>query len=121
MCLNSSKNTSGAGTCGVGIISNIEECKNKNFWIGKSNHLCYHLDGCSSIFKTQSKSQNEIAQGSHWEENQILTVIIDCQAWTLQFLIDDILIGKQIDIQPDHTYYPVISTWWANVEYQVIK
>lgn len=81
-------------------FQSIGVCTNNNQNIN-SNHFPSHKNGaiCSSYFK---------GHRGHWEYNQIITVILNCNQWITTFYKNSKLI-KQEKIKPNLGYYFALS------------
>ena len=92
-------------------------------WFGSGKTITYHwygYDQCKIYSDTESecKEVEKIEEG--WISGDILTVILDCNNWTMYFRKNDKRICKTFDIQPNITYYPAIAICGAKEHYMVI-
>ena len=111
----------------IGIVTDIddvEKCNNDKglnefrskgdyYWIdNKQKQIKYKANGL------EVKLQWEDYMLS-WEKNDIITVRLDCDAWNVEFRINNKMIAKIQDIKPQ-IYYFAIGSRTNNVKYEVV-
>ena len=79
-------------------------------WETKKNLL--GNSGCQRIFEDE-----EI---KHVQENDIVTVEVNCVEWTLKFMLNDELMGGIINIEPQAKYHPFIGLYQCDAEYELL-
>ena len=93
---------------GIGIISDTEQCNQFNFYLAstsKKNVQVYYLDGNGIIYDSKNGSSKEICNGVEWGTNDIITVIVDCDNWTLQYYKNNESVADKFAIEPNMTYH----------------
>ena len=100
-----------------GIISNINECKDDDFWYGFSKHNAYVVYN-KNITGIGVKAQYNVCK--QFKNGDIIEIKIDCNNWNVTFFVNNKLIGKSMDINANKTYYPIMSTRYHDTEYHLV-
>ena len=102
------------GIGGIGLISDTEQCKQSNFYLGgtkKPNVQAYYLDGNASIYDAKNGYSKGVREGATWITNDTITVIVDCDNWTLQYYKNNVSIADKLSIKPNMTYHAAYTAW----------
>eukprot|EP01084_Bolivina_argentea_P036724 67897_1 len=106
----------------IGIMSNTKTCKYVKQHCGLiENANVYYYFGSGHI---QSNKKNHIDDQSNVQpskQGDIVTVVVNCEEWNVQFMINNIQIGKTIKIEPNKAYHPFIGSFQDDVEFAVIS
>eukprot|EP01084_Bolivina_argentea_P182973 315803_1 len=110
----------------IGIISNTKICEYANRWCfqAEGNLYAYCSGQVLCSFNTTNMEANP--QQSHlaeWKQNDIITVRINCEEWSVTFLLNDQQLGKTMPIVPNMPYHAFIGIQHHQVhdtEYKLI-
>ena len=65
----------------------------------------------------QSSHHKAIENGLKWKAGDIVSMRVDCNAWTLQYSLNGLPVVKAFPIEENVTYYPVLTNGNANCTY----
>ena len=106
---------------GIGIATNIEPLTNtdkESIWIHnvQRDHNASFLHGGGSFYPIDKR--NRSVDADEWSKGDIITIIINCDDWTVKFFMNDKLLGnKAYDIPKNMTYHLVISSQYGGQHY----
>ena len=98
----------------IGITSDLSICEERNMWFGDGtgHTYCYKGGGAIAGLASQIGIQS-------WEKNDLLSVKIDCEAWTVSFYRNGQLMGKAVDMEKNVKYHAFIGTAMNETEYHL--
>ena len=116
--------------CGIGIVSsehlpNIASNTGSSYFMSQSTKdtLAFILDE-RTIWKLECCEFDDIfdTKLNAMDDNDEVTVVIDCNKWMLTFYINDKICNKSIDIDNNLTYHAAICVWEKSIaSYQLIE
>ena len=99
---------------GVGVMSSeeIEPCKESKdlyfLWTKNTECIAYCMDD-ARIFQTQNGSYTKMVNCKRFGRGDPLTMVLDCDKWTIQYFSNIEAITDALDIIADKTYHAVFS------------
>ena len=106
----------------IGIISNtdiINKINGHHAYLGVGT-FTYYYHGRGKLYLWKGKKMKNQVNVTRWNENDIITVKVDCMKWNIIFMKNNAMVGGITEIKPQSTYYPLIGTSDGNVEYQLL-
>ncbi len=104
----------------IGIMSNTDIIKEKNRYHIRVKSYIYYYHGNGNLYETGGAHMDNQTNVTGFEKDDIITVKVDCIAWTVIFLKNGEMVGTVKEIEPNNTYYPFIGTNSDDVEYELI-
>ncbi len=77
--------------------------------MGCPKNAYYYSGSSRKIFKEARKNERKTAMENllGWGDNQMVTVVVDCEKWKLVIFVDDKYVGE-CAIQKNKVYYPAM-------------
>eukprot|EP01083_Nonionella_stella_P147662 466317_1 len=109
----------------IGVWSDYEDAFSPLCWFGnnaRSHNYFWHGYNRYGIFSVVNNVENRIESiiVDGWTSGDVLTVILDCDNWTMCFQKNDEDACVPFNIAPDITYYPAFVCTGHNDHYRAI-
>merc|ERR1712228_72034 len=102
---------------GIGIMSSdqIQACKDSEnlyfLWTKNTQCFAYCMDD-ARIFETKNGSYKKMVNcKSTFDRSDPLTILVDCNKWTIQYYSNEDAITSALDIIPNKTYHATFSAF----------
>ena len=120
--------TGGEYQYSIGLISSegLESIKTQtDFWFAQCHFdkkcVAYCMDS-DRIDITIDGKRDIIANGAETDDNDIITVVCDCNKWISRFYKNDVNISGDFKIKENKTYHAVFTIWGGRkASFQVIE
>mmetsp|Transcript_33749 Transcript_33749/g.54001 ORF Transcript_33749/g.54001 Transcript_33749/m.54001 type:complete len:210 (-) Transcript_33749:8-637(-) len=106
----------------IGIMSNTSICDKEDAHHFYAEANAYYLHGCGSIFcssKTANAKTYTHDLSRRCQKNDMVTIIVNCDRWTVQFIVNKQPLGTPIDIVPG-AYHAFIGTVDHDTEFELV-
>ena len=116
-------NSPASGDCAIGIMTNIEQLsKRPSEWItSHSGYKYWWYNGSQILFADKNnKRLDKYYMKQKWGKNDEMMIKIDCNKWLVQFFLNDQVIEKSFNIEPDLVYYLFVAIQANGSKYQLI-
>lgn len=119
----------------IGIISQDDipnvastEFGTKYFLYSKNKAaIGYCLDNLQRVYAIKNGSFKDVTDWKSYrvkdeDENLIITMVVDCDKWTLTFYVNKKILFESINIIKDQVYHPIFTEWSSDEKcYKLIE
>eukprot|EP01084_Bolivina_argentea_P011543 21567_1 len=88
--------------------------------LSKTPNTYYYTNGCAIESGKNSVKKYKMRQNiPRFFDKAVISIVLNCEQWSIKFLLNNTLMKKELKITPDITYHPVVVSAYNYTNYKI--